>query len=159
MGYSNVTADLNVYGTTSLSDLNVRGTAIHYGSLTNYGNTSLANLTTTNLTVTGNFTVTATNTTVTNALSIVNQGTTTALYVNQDESPIMVHNVAEFWDHTQLAMVIDGYGNVAVHTTSSPGYAFTVVQGALFDSIVTGTLSGTTLTATSISGTNFTGST
>ena len=159
MGYSNVTSDLNVYGTTSLSDLNVRGNAIHYGSLTNYGNTSLANLTTTNLTVTGNFTVSSTNTSFSNALSIVNQGTTTALYVNQDEFPVMVHNVAEFWDHTTLAMVIDGYGNVAVHTTSSPGYAFTVVQGALFDSIVTGTLSGTTLTATSISGTNFTGST
>ena len=158
MGYSNVTADLNVYGTTSLSDLNVRGTAIHYGSLINYGNTSLANLTTTNLTVTGNFTITATNTSISNSLSIINQGTTTALYVNQNEFPNMVHNVAEFWDHTQLAMVIDGYGNVAIHTTSSPDYALTVRQGALFDSVVTTSLSGTSITSPSISGTTFTGS-
>ncbi len=126
MGYSNVTADLNVYGTTSLSDLNVRGSSIHYGSLVNYGNTSLANLTTANLTVTGNFIITATNTSISNSISITNQGTTTALYVKQDESGVHTYNVAEFWDHTQLAMVIDGYGNVAIHATSSPGYALTV---------------------------------
>ena len=120
---------LNVSGATTMSALTVGGPIIS----TNTSN--FANLFVSNLTVTGNFIVTATNTTVTNSLSVVNQGTTTALYVNQNEFPNMNYNVAEFWDHTQLAMVIDGYGNVAVHTTSSPGYAFTVVQGASIDTL------------------------
>ena len=89
MGYSNVQGDINVFGTSSLSDLNVRGNAIHYGNFTNYGNTSVANLTASNLTVTGNFIVTATNTQVSNSISIINQGTKTALYVNQNEFPNM----------------------------------------------------------------------
>jgi hypothetical protein len=110
MGYSNVTADLNVYGTTSLSDLNVRGRSIHYGTLINYGNTSLANLTTANLTVTGNFIISSTNTAFSNSLSILNQGTTTALLVRQDEGGLHTQNVAEFWDANQVAMVSMGTG-------------------------------------------------
>ena len=159
MGYSNVTSDLNVYGTTSLSDLSVRGNAIHYGNFTNYGNTVVANLTASNLTVTGNFIVTATNTQLSNSLSIINQGTTTAFFVNQNETPVHIHNVAEFYDNTTVAMIIDPNGNVAIHQTRSDNFALSVSQGASFDSIVTGTLSGTTLTATFFTGVNFTGST
>jgi hypothetical protein len=96
------------------------------------GATSFANIIVSNLQVTNSFTITATNVQSTNAISIVNQGTKTALYVNQNEFPNMTYNVAEFWDHTQLAMVIDGNGNVAVHTASSPNYAFTVADGALW---------------------------
>jgi hypothetical protein len=132
---------LNVSSATTMSGLTVGGPIIS----TNTSN--FANLFVSNLTVTGNFIVTATNTTVTNSLSITNQGTTTALYVNQNEAPNMTYNVAEFWDHTQLAMVIDGYGNVAVHTASSPGYAFTVVQGASIDNLSVSTVSGGTITA------------
>ena len=111
MGYSNVAGDLNVAATTTLSTLVVNGSTQHYGQITSTGSASFANIIANNFTVTGNFTVTATNTSVSNSLSIVNQGTTTALYVNQNEFPNMTYNVAEFWDHTQLAMVIDGYGN------------------------------------------------
>ena len=152
MGYSNVAGDLNVYSSTSTHDLVVRGNAVHYGNLVSYGASSFQNLVATNLTVTGNFTVTATNTTVSNALSIINQGTSTALYVNQNEFPNMTYNVAEFWDHTQLAMVIDGYGNVAIHTATSIDHAFTVVDGASIDTLTLGTplaiSSGGTGTAT-----------
>jgi hypothetical protein len=145
---------LNVSSATTMSGLTVGGPIIS----TNTSN--FANLFVSNLTVTGNFIVTATNTTVTNSLSITNQGTTTALYVNQNEAPNMTYNVAEFWDHTQLAMVIDGYGNVAVHTASSPGYAFTVVQGASIDNLSVSTVSGGTITAsTGFTGAAFTGGT
>jgi hypothetical protein len=51
----------------------------------------------------------------------------------------MTYNVAEFWDHTTLAMVVDGNGNVAIHTSASPGYALTVVQGASVDGLTLGT--------------------
>ena len=139
MGYSNVAGDLNVYSITSTQDLIVRGDATHYGNLLSYGASSFANLTAANLTVTGNFTVSSTNTSFSNALSIVNQGTSTALYVNQNEFPNMTYNVAEFWDHTQLAMVIDGYGNVAIHTAVSLNYALTVVDGASIDTLTLGT--------------------
>jgi hypothetical protein len=114
------------------------------GSLISSGQTSFSNIIVANLSVTNNFIITATNVQSTNAISIVNQGTTTALYVNQNEFPNMTYNVAEFWDHTQLAMVIDGYGNVAVHTASSPGYAFTVVQGASIDNLTTTNVFATT---------------
>ena len=136
MGYSNVAGDLNVLSTTSTQNLFVRGDATHYGNLVStVGYATFGNLTAANLTVTGNFTITATNTQVTNALSINNAGTATALKVVQFEGggPGHVHNVAEFWDFTTLAMVIDPEGNVAIHTTSSPGYALTVIQGASID--------------------------
>ena len=138
MGYSNVAGDLNVYGTTTLSSLRMNG-PINAQGITSTGISNFQNVFASNLTVTNAFIITATNTSVTNALSIVNQGTSTALYVNQNEFPNMVYNVAEFWDHTQLAMVIDGYGNVAVHTASSPGFAFTVVDGASIDKLTLGT--------------------
>ena len=134
MGYSNVAGDLNVLSTTSTQNLTVRGDTTFSGNLTaTVGYHNFGNVTAANLTVTGNFTVTATNTQVTNALSINNAGTTTALKVVQYEGGIQ--NVAEFWDFTTLAMVIDPEGNVAIHTTSSPGYSMTVVGGALVDTL------------------------
>ena len=139
MGYSNVAGDLNVAGTTTLSTLTMNGPITTAQGITSTGVSNFANLFASNLTVTNAFIVTATNTQLTNSLSIVNQGTATALYVNQNEFPNMVYNVAEFWDHTQIAMVIDGYGNVAIHQASSPGYALTVVDGALIDKLTLGT--------------------
>ena len=138
MGYSNVAGDLNVYSDTSTSTLTVRNGAIFNGGLVatscvvTFGNVVAANLT-----VTGNFTVTATNTQVSNSLSINNFGTATAIKVVQYEGggPGHVHNVAEFWDYQTLAMVIDPEGNVGIHTGISPGYAFTVVDGAFIDTL------------------------
>ena len=138
MGYSNVAGDLNVAGTSTLSTLVVSGSTFHYGPITSTSNAAFSNLVATTLTVTGNFIVTATNTSVSNALSIVNQGSATALYVNQNESVAHVHNVAEFYDHTQLAMVIDPHGNVAIHQASSPGYALSVVDGVSMDVLTLG---------------------
>ena len=89
MGYSNVAGDLNVAGTSTLSTLVVNGSTQHYGPITSTNSASFANLVASNLTVTGNFTVTATNTQVSNSISIINQGTKTALYVNQNEFPNM----------------------------------------------------------------------
>jgi len=145
MGYSNVQGDLNVLSSTSTQTLLVRGDTIHYGNITStrgfatFGNVSVANLV-----VTGNFTITATNTQTTNALSINNAGTATALKVTQYEGggPGHVHNVAEFWDFTTLAMVIDPEGNVGIHTGSSPGYSLSVVGGVSIDSVTAQLYSG-----------------
>ena len=121
------------------------------------GISRFSNLIVSNLQVTNTLIITATNTQTTNSLSIINQGTTTALYVNQNEFPNMTYNVAEFWDHTQLAMVIDGYGNVAVHTASSPGYAFTVVDGAKIDKLtVSGSLIASGAALSSLNASNIT---
>jgi hypothetical protein len=138
MGYSNVAGDLNVLSTISTQNLIVRGDTSMYGNLSHMtGLTSLGNVTATNLTVTGNFTITATNTQVTNALSINNAGTATALKVVQYEGggPGHAWNVAEFWDYHTLAMIIDPEGNVGIHTTSSPGYALTVVDGSYLTTV------------------------
>ena len=163
MGYSNVAGDLNVYSDTSTSTLTVRSGASFAGGLTATGVSNFANLVASNLTVTNAFIVTATNTQVSNSLYINNFGTTTALFVNQNEFPAMVHNVAEFWDHTQLAMVIDPNGNVAIHTSASPGYALTVSQAASIDTLTLGTplavSSGGTGTATAGQNTVFAGPT
>ena len=152
MGYSNVAGDLNVAATTTLSTLVVNGSTQHYGPVSSTSNAYFSNLVANTLTVTGNFIVTATNTSVSNALSIVNQGSATALYVNQNESAIHTHNVAEFYDHTTIAMIIDPHGNVAIHQTSSPGYALSVVDGVSMDVLTLGTplsiSSGGTGTAT-----------
>jgi hypothetical protein len=152
MGYSNVAGDLNVYGTSTLSALVVSGSTYHYGPITSTSNAAFSNLTANTLTVTGNFIITATNTQASNSLSIVNQGSATALYVNQNESVAHIHNVAEFYDHTTIAMIIDPNGNVAIHASSSPGYAFTTVGGASIDQLTLGTplsiSSGGTGTAT-----------
>jgi len=138
MGYSNVAGALNVFTSTSTQDLVVRGDALHLGNIVSTkGFATFGNLSAGNLVVTGNFTVTATNTQVTNSLSINNFGTTTALKVVQFEGggPGHTHNVAEFWDFTTLAMVIDPEGNVGIHTTSSPGYSLTVGGGASVDAL------------------------
>ena len=149
MGYSNVAGDLNVLSTTSTQNLTVRGDTSVLGNLTaTAGFHNFGNLTAANLLVTGNFTITATNTQATNALSINNAGTATALKVVQYEGggPGHTHNVAEFWDFTTLAMVIDPEGNVGIHTTSSPGYSLTVGGGASIDALTsqlyTGNASG-----------------
>ena len=152
MGYSNVAGDLNVAATTTLSTLVVNGSAFHYGPITSTSNAYFANLVANTLTVTGNFTITATNTQASNSLSIVNQGSATALYVNQNETVAHVHNAFEVWDHTTLAMVVDPNGNVAIHTTSSPNFALTVVGGTSMDTLILSTplaiSSGGTGTAT-----------
>ena len=149
MGYSNVAGDLNVLATTSTQNLTVRGDATHFGNLVaTQGFVSLGNVSAGNLVVTGNFTITATNTQATNALSINNSGTATALKVVQFEGGGSghTHNVAEFWDYTTLAMVIDPEGNVGIHTTSSPGYSFTVGDGSYLTTVTsqlyTGNASG-----------------
>jgi hypothetical protein len=145
MGYSNVQGDLNVLSTTSTQNLFVRGDATHYGNLVStVGFATFGNLTAANLTVTGNFTITATNTQTTNSLSINNAGTSTALKVVQYEGggPGHTHNVAEFWDFTTLAMVIDPEGNVGIHTTSSPGYSLTVGDGSYLTTVVSQLYSG-----------------
>ena len=145
MGYSNVAGALNVFTSTSTDSLVVRGDAAILGNLVALsGFHAFGNLTAANLTVTGNFTITATNTQVTNALSINNAGTSTALKVIQYEGggPGHVYNVAEFWDFQTLAMVIDPEGNVGIHTTSSPGYALTVSQGALIDTVTSQLFTG-----------------
>ena len=138
MGYSNVQGDLNVLSTTSTQNLFVRGDTTHLGNITStQGFATFGNVSVGNLLVTGNFTITATNTQTTNSLTINNSGTATALKVIQFEGGGGGHayNVAEFWDFTTLAMVIDPEGNVGIHTTSSPGYALTVRQGASFDTL------------------------
>ena len=140
-----------------VNTLTMNSAAVTTQTLIATGVTSFANIIVSNLQVTNTFIITATNTQTTNSLSIVNQGTATALYVNQNEFPNMTYNVAEFWDHTQLAMVIDGYGNVAVHTASSPGYAFTVVDGAKIDKLtVTGSLIASGAALSSLNASNVT---
>jgi hypothetical protein len=152
MGYSNVAGDLNVYGTSTLSSLVVNGSTLHYGSLISTNTGAFSNIVVSNLTVTGNFTVNSTNTQVSNAISIVNQGSATALYVNQDESMAHTHNSLEVWDHTTLAMVVDPNGNVAIHQARSDGYSLSVVGGVSMDVLTLGTplaiSSGGTGTAT-----------
>jgi hypothetical protein len=145
MGYSNVAGALNVFTSTSTDSLVVRGDTLHTGNIVAVkGYAAFGNVAVANLIVTGNFTITATNTQTTNALTINNAGTATALKVTQYEGggPGHVHNVAEFWDFQTLAMVIDPEGNVAIHATSSPGYALTVSQGAYIDSLTAGVYIG-----------------
>jgi hypothetical protein len=134
------TGDGNFYagGLATLSNLYVPGSA------------SIEYLSVSNLAVTGNLIITATNVQTTNALVITNSGTATALKVTQNEPTLHTHNVAEFWDATTLAMVIDPEGNVGIHTTVSPGYSLTVTDPANFETLyirgktgVTNTLSVT----------------
>jgi hypothetical protein len=118
-------------------------------NLTVPGNANIEYLSVSNLSVTGNLYVTATNVQTTNALTINNSGTMTALKVVQYEPTIHTHNVAEFWDATRLAMVIDPDGNVAIHTVSSPGYALTVTDPANFETLyIRGKSDQTTLDVT-----------
>ena len=124
------TQELNV-----ASDFNFTGPLATFSNLYVPGNANIEYLSVSNLSVTGNLYVTATNVQTTNALTINNSGTMTALKVTQNETSIHTHNVAEFWDATTLAMVIDPEGNVAIHTTSSPGYALTVTDQANFETL------------------------
>jgi hypothetical protein len=118
-------------------------------NLTVPGNANIEYLSVSNLSVTGNLYVTATNVQTTNALTINNSGTMTALKVVQYEPTIHTHNVAEFWDATRLAMVIDPDGNVAIHTVSSPGYALTVTDPVNFETLyIRGKSDQTTLDVT-----------
>jgi hypothetical protein len=118
-----------------LATLTVMGNIYANTDLTVLGNTALSNLVVSNLLVTGNLFVTATNVQTTNALVINNAGTSTAFKVYQNEPTIHTQNVAEFWDATTLAMVIDPEGNVAIHTISSPDYSLTVTDPANFETL------------------------
>jgi len=124
------TQELNVS-----SVMNFTGPLATISNLYVPGNANIEYLSVSNLSVTGNLYITATNVQTTNALTINNSGTMTALKVTQNETSIHTHNVAEFWDATTLAMVIDPEGNVAIHTTSSPGYALTVTGPANFETL------------------------
>ena len=124
------TQELNVS-----SVMNFTGPLATISNLYVPGTTNMEYLSVSNLSVTGNLYVTATNVQTTNALTINNSGTMTALKVTQNETSIHTHNVAEFWDATTLAMVIDPEGNVAIHTTSSPGYSLTVTDPANFETL------------------------
>ena len=124
------TQELNVS-----SVMNFTGPLATISNLSVLGNTNMEYLSVSNLSVTGNLYVTATNVQTTNALTINNSGTMTAFKVTQNETSIHTHNVAEFWDATTLAMVIDPEGNVAIHTASSPGYVLTVTGPANFETL------------------------
>ena len=140
-----------------INTLTMNSAAVTTGTLTATGATSFANIIVSNLQVTNSFIITATNVQSTNALSITNQGSQTALYVRQNEPTLHTHNVAEFWDNIQLAMVIDPRGNVAIHTVSSPGYSFTVVDGANIDNLtVTGSLVASGAALSSLNASNIT---
>jgi hypothetical protein len=117
------------------STMNFSGQLATFSNLYVPGNANIEYLSVSNLSVTGNLYVTATNLQTTNALTINNSGTMTAFKVIQNETSIHTHNVAEFWDATVLAMVIDPEGNVGIHTTSSPGYALTVTDPANFETL------------------------
>jgi hypothetical protein len=138
----------------------VRGDTVHLGNLTAAaGYHNFGNLTAANLTVTGNFTITATNTQTTNSLTITNAETATALKVIQNETGLggLVHNVAEFYDGALLAMVIDPFGNVGIHVTSSPGYSMTVVGGALVDTLTSQLYFGNASGLSNLNSSNLTG--
>ena len=128
-------ATTNTQTLTVTSNMTFTGPLATLSNLTVPGNANIEYLSVSNLAVTGNLYVTATNVQTTNALTINNSGTMTALKVTQNETSIHTHNVAEFWDATTLAMVIDPEGNVAIHTTSSPGYALTVTDPANFETL------------------------
>jgi hypothetical protein len=117
------------------STMNFTGQLATISNLYVPGNANIEYLSVSNLSVTGNLYVTATNVQTTNALTINNSGTMTAFKVTQNETSIHTHNVAEFWDASVLAMVIDPEGNVGIHTTSSPGYALTVTDPVNFETL------------------------
>jgi hypothetical protein len=126
---------INTQDITVSSVMNFTGSLATFSNLYVPGNANMEYLSVSNLTVTGNLYVTATNVETTNALTINNSGTMTALKVTQNETSIHTHNVAEFWDASVLAMVIDPEGNVGIHTTVSPNYALTVTDPANFETL------------------------
>jgi hypothetical protein len=145
-------ANISTMNTQVLSvttNMTFTGPLATLSNLTVPGNANIEYLSVSNLSVTGNLIVTATNVQTTNALTINNSGTATALKVTQNEPSIHTHNVAEFWDATTLAMVIDPEGNVGIHTTSSPGYALTVTDPVNFETLyIRGKSDQTTLNVT-----------
>ena len=128
IGTSLPRANLDVYGTVRFgSSLNVSGNA-----------NVLGNLTVSNLIVTGNLVNVTTNTQFSNSVTINNAGTSTALKVVQLENvPVHTNNVAEFWDYQTLALLINGDGNVGIHTTLINPHAFAVVGSSNLDYIKT----------------------
>ena len=122
IGTSLPRANLDVYGTGRFgSSLSVSG-----------------NLTVSNLIVTGNLVNVVSNTQFSNSVTINNAGTSTALKVVQLENvPVHTNNVAEFWDYQTLALLINGDGNVGIHTTLINPYSFAVVGSSNLDYINT----------------------
>ena len=114
-------------GSTSFSTLNVAGNSNIVG-----------NLTVSNLIVTGNYVNVVSNTQFSNAVTINNAGTSTALKVHQLEAvPVHTNNVAEFWDYQTLALLINGDGNVGIHTTVINPHAFAVAGSSNLEYIKT----------------------
>jgi len=104
-------------GGTSFTSLNVSGESNLLGNVVIQGNLSL----------TGNLINVTSNTQISNSLVINNAGTSTALKVHQLEAvPVHYNNVAEFWDYQTLALLINGDGNVGIHTTVINPHAFAV---------------------------------
>ena len=130
---SNLSVTGNVYASNAVTTVDVFASTVHTSNARVTGTLVSEYITVSNLSVTGNFYITATNTSTTNSFTIDNTGTTTALIVRQKEPTIHTHNVAEFYDATTPALIIDPEGNLAVHTTISPNYALTLVDGASFD--------------------------
>jgi hypothetical protein len=126
---------INTQDLTVSSVMNFTGPLATFSNLYVPGAANIEYLSVSNLAVTGNLIITATNVQTTNSFTINNSGTTTALMVYQNETSLHTHNVAEFWDATTLAMVIDPRGNVGIHTTVSPGYALTVTDPANFETL------------------------
>jgi hypothetical protein len=112
---------------TTLVNLNVTGIS-----------NLLGNVIVGNLIVTGNLVNVTSNTQFSNSVSINNAGTSTALKVHQlENTPTHTNNVAEFWDYQTLALLINGLGNVGIHTTVIDPYAFAVVGASNLDYIKT----------------------
>jgi hypothetical protein len=130
---ANLSVTGNVYASNAVTTVDVYATTVSTSNARVTGTLVSEYITVSNLSVTGNFYITATNTTTTNSFTVDNTGTTTALIVRQTEPTVHTHNVAEFYDNTVPALIIDPEGNLAVHTTVSPNYALTLVDGASFD--------------------------
>ena len=139
-------------GGTVFTSLNVSGDSNLQGNVTvNSSKTvQVGNLIASNLIVTGSFLNVATNVQISNSVSINNAGTSTALLVHQIEnSPSHTNNVAEFWDYQTLAMLINGDGNVGIHTTIVNPYSFAVVGASNLDYINTTNLYSSNAVVTS----------
>ena len=142
IGTSLPRANLDVYGSINALSANfgtVTTGGTVFSSLNVAGNANvLGNLTVSNLIVTGNFVNVVSNTQFSNSVLINNAGTSTALKVVQLENvPVHTNNVAEFWDYQTLALLINGDGNVGIHTTFINPYSFAVVGGSNLDYINT----------------------
>ena len=142
IGTSLPRANLDVYGSINALSANfgtVTTGGTVFSSLNVAGNANvLGNLTVSNLIVTGNFVNVVSNTQFSNSVLINNAGTSTALKVVQLENvPVHTNNVAEFWDYQTLALLINGDGNVGIHTTLINPHAFAVVGSSNLDYIKT----------------------